>query len=142
MSWKKRGEVVLVDGGEYTGGLDDVVGTDRAPRDVSRIPLSVHGDGFALNPELAILGLDGSIEPSMDGIILEHVDLLQIKLFISPNYDPDGVRYHVVKIDEGTGFKGQFHCRRGQMGCALVNGDDIELSEDESVPEDDAADTT
>ena len=66
---------VLFGGGEDTGGLDDVVSTDRAPRDVGGIPLGENGDGLALHPELAILGLDGSFESPVDGIVLEHVDL-------------------------------------------------------------------
>ena len=65
----------LFGGGKDTSGLDDVVSTDRAPRDVGGIPLGENSDGLALNPELAILGLDGSLESSMDGIIFEHVDL-------------------------------------------------------------------
>jgi len=72
----------LFGGGENTSGLDDVISTDGAPRDLSGILLSENGDGFALDPELAILGLNGSLEPSVDGIILEHVD-------------------HVFKVNEG-----------------------------------------
>jgi len=71
----KKGWVVLVNGGEDTGGLDDVISTDGAPTDVGGIPLGENGDGLALNPELTILGLDGSLESSVDRIVLEHVDL-------------------------------------------------------------------
>lgn len=72
---RRTGCGVLVDGSEYTSGLDDVVSTDRTPRDVGRVPLGENGDGFALDPEFAILGLDGSLEPSVDRIVLEHVNL-------------------------------------------------------------------
>jgi hypothetical protein len=83
----KETAAVLFGSGENTGGLDDVISTDRAPRDLSGILLSVNGDRLALDPELSILGLDGSLESSVDGIILEHVDLRQKSdmLFLSPN---------------------------------------------------------
>jgi len=71
----KKGWTVLVDGGKDTGGLDDVIGTNGAPRDAGGIPLGENGDGFALNIELTVLGLDGSLESSMDRIVLEHVNL-------------------------------------------------------------------
>jgi hypothetical protein len=72
---RERGRLVLVDGGENTSGLDDVIGTDTTPRDFRGVLLGKNGDGLALDPELAILILYGSLEPSVDGIILEHVDL-------------------------------------------------------------------
>jgi len=96
----------LVDGCEDTSGLDNVISTDGAPRDAGGIPLGENGDGLALNPELTILGLYGSLESSVDGIVLEHVN-------------------HVVKIDEG-----------------IVDSDDIDVSDNESITEDDAANTT
>ena len=67
--------IVLFGGGEDTSGLDDVISADGAPRDVCGVPLGENGDGLAFNPELAILSLDGSLESSVDGIVLEHVDL-------------------------------------------------------------------
>ena len=73
----------LVDGGENTGRLDDVVGADRSPVDVGRVLLLEDGDGLALDEELAVLGLDGALEATVDGIVLEHVD-------------------HVLKVDEGA----------------------------------------
>lgn len=73
----------LIDGGEDTSGLDDVLSTDRSPRDVRGVTLSEDLDGLSLNPELAILGLDGALEATVDGVELEHVD-------------------HVVEIDEGA----------------------------------------
>ena len=77
------GTHLLVDGGEDTGGLDDVLSTDGSPVDVGGITLLEDGDGLALDPELAILGLDGALEAAVNGIVLEHVD-------------------HVLKVDEGT----------------------------------------
>ena len=71
----------LLGGGEDTGGLDDVVGTGLAPGDVGGVLLLVDGDGLALEPELAVLCLDGALVASVDGVELEHVD-------------------HVVEIDE------------------------------------------
>ena len=73
----------LVDGGEDTSGLDDVLGTDGSPGDVGGVTLGKDLDGLSLDPELAILGLDGALEAAVNGIVLEHVD-------------------HVLKVDEGT----------------------------------------
>jgi hypothetical protein len=38
----------------------------------------VHADGVAIDNELAILGLDVTLELSVGGVILEHVDLNRI----------------------------------------------------------------
>ena len=75
MHENEREGAILFGSGENASGLDDVVSTDGAPRDLSGILLSENGDGFALDPEFAILGLNRSLEPSVDGIVLEHVDL-------------------------------------------------------------------
>lgn len=50
------------DGGEDTGGLDDVVGSGLSPRDGGRVSLSVDDDGLAVDDKLAVLDLDGSLE--------------------------------------------------------------------------------
>ena len=73
----------LVDGGENTGGLDDVVGADRSPVDVGRVLLLEDGDRLALNEELTVLGLDGALEATVGGVVFQHVD-------------------HVFKVDEGA----------------------------------------
>lgn len=65
----------LFDGGEDTSGFNNVLGTNGSPRNVGWVTFSKHDDGLALDPEFAILCLDGSLEASVDGIILEHVDL-------------------------------------------------------------------
>ena len=80
---KKKNICALVDGGEDTSGLDDVLSTDASPVDVGRVLLLEDGYGLALDPELAVLGLDGALEAAVDRVILEHVD-------------------HVVKGDEGA----------------------------------------
>ena len=41
----------------------------------SGVMLSEDGDGLATDNELAVLGLDGSLESSVHGIVLEYVDL-------------------------------------------------------------------
>jgi hypothetical protein len=74
---------LLVDGGEYTGGFDDVLSASLAPRDAGGVLLSEDGDGLALDEELSILLLDRAVVASVDGVVLEHVD-------------------HVVKRDEGV----------------------------------------
>lgn len=64
----------LVDGGEDTGGFDYVVSTVLTPRDLGGVLLSVDVDGLAVDNELAILGLNGALEATVGGVILEHVD--------------------------------------------------------------------
>lgn len=77
----------LFGSGEDTSGLDDVLSTNGGPVDVGGVLLLEDRDSLALNPELAILGLDATLEAAVDGIVLEHVD-------------------HVLKVDEGA-RKGQ-----------------------------------
>lgn len=74
----------LLNGGEDTGGLDDVVGARLAPWDGSGVTLTVDGDGLAVDDELAVLGLNGALEAAVGRVVLEHVN-------------------HVVKVDEGAG---------------------------------------
>lgn len=73
----------LLDGGEDTGGLNNVVGADGAPGDGSGVLLTEDGDGLAVDDELTVLGLDGALEAAVYGIVLEHVG-------------------HVVEGDEGA----------------------------------------
>ena len=121
-----QGICALVDGGEDTSGLDDVLSTDASPVDVGRVLLLEDGDGLALDPELAVLGLDGALVAAMYGVVLEHVD-------------------HVLKVDEGTA-NDVIDTRSG--GCKyarkhlLVYGYDVDVSVEESITEDDTADTT
>jgi len=58
-------------------GLDDVLGTNRPPWNSRGVALGVDGDRLAVDDEFAILGLDGSLEATMDGIVLEHIDLFE-----------------------------------------------------------------
>jgi len=55
--------------------LDDVIGTSRPPLNGSGFALGEDGNGLAVNDKFAILGLDGSLEATVDGVKLEHVDL-------------------------------------------------------------------
>jgi len=96
----------LFGGSEDTSGLDNVISIDGAPRDVTGISLRENADGLALDDKFTILNLDGSIESSVDRVVLEHVN-------------------HVLKIDEG-----------------VVNSDNLDVSENKSITEDDAANTT
>ena len=94
---------VLVNGGEDTSGLDDVVSANGTPRDVRGVLLGEDRDGLALNDELAILGLDGTLVASVDGVVLEHVDLFQgISVRLRAAIGDRAVTYHVVKVDEGA----------------------------------------
>ena len=65
----------LEEEGRTHGGLDDILSTSRAPWNSSGVTLAIDGDGIAIDDELAVLGLDGSLESSVHGIVLEHVDL-------------------------------------------------------------------
>jgi len=96
----------LVDRGEDTSCLDNVVSARLRPRDAGRVLLGVDGDGLAINDELAVLDLNGALEATVDGVILEHVD-------------------HVVQSNEG-----------------VVHGDNLDISVEESIAENNAADTT
>jgi hypothetical protein len=57
------------DGGEDTGGLDNVVSSGSSPLDGSRVSLSVNGDGLALDNELAVLDLDGTLEDAVGRVV-------------------------------------------------------------------------
>ena len=84
----------------------------------------------------------------MDGIILEHVDLQDRagNVIDSANLSSgrEAVSYHVVKIDEWTGLKRKLYGseKLGCSGYALVDGDDIDASDLESITEDNTTDTT
>jgi hypothetical protein len=55
----------LVNGGEDTGRLDDVVGASLAPLDVGRVALAVDDDGLVVDVKLAVLDLDGALEAAV-----------------------------------------------------------------------------
>lgn len=59
----------LVDGGEDTGGLDNVVSTRRAPGDVGGVTLGEDGDLLAVDNELAVLGGDLALEDTVSGVV-------------------------------------------------------------------------
>ena len=73
----------LVDGGEDAGGLDNVVGTGLTPGDGSGILLGEDGDLLAVDNELAVLAGDVTLEDTVGGVVLKHVD-------------------HVLKVNEGV----------------------------------------
>jgi hypothetical protein len=60
----------LVDGGEDTGGLDNVVGTVLTPGDGSGVSLLEDGDLLAVDDELAILVGDLSLESTVGRVVL------------------------------------------------------------------------
>jgi len=55
----------LVNGGEDTGSLDDVVGTGLSPLDGSGVSLVVDNDGLVVDVELAVLDLARSLESTV-----------------------------------------------------------------------------
>jgi hypothetical protein len=62
----------LVDGGEDTGSLDNVLGTSGRPLDLGRVSLVEDGDGLVVDVELAVLDLTGSLESTV-GLIVSWV---------------------------------------------------------------------
>ena len=60
----------LVNGGENTGGLDDVVGTVGSPGDGSRVTLLVDGDLLAVDDELSVLVGDLALESTVGRVVL------------------------------------------------------------------------
>ena len=55
----------LVNGGEDTGSLDNVVGTGLSPLDGSGVSLVVDNDGLVVDVELAVLDLTRSLESTV-----------------------------------------------------------------------------
>lgn len=81
--WEIMGKTYgsLFDGGEDTGGLNDVFGTSFAPWDGLGVAFAEDGDGFAVDNQIATISLDFALEFAVGRVILEHVN-------------------HVVKADE------------------------------------------
>lgn len=52
-------------GGEDTSGLDNVLSAGLGPLDVGWVSLAVNGDSLVVDVELAILGLDGTLESAV-----------------------------------------------------------------------------
>jgi hypothetical protein len=63
-----------INGGEDTGGFDNVVGIDLTPSDLGRIALTKDFNGVTVNVELTILGLNFTLEATVNRVILEHID--------------------------------------------------------------------
>lgn len=59
----------LLNGGEDTGGLNDVLDAALAPRDAGRVPLAEDLDGLAVDDELAALGLNLAVEVAVGGVV-------------------------------------------------------------------------
>ena len=57
------------------GGLDNVFSASISPLDVGRVTLLEDGDGVPVDNELSTFGMNISLELSVRGVILEHVDL-------------------------------------------------------------------
>lgn len=64
----------LLGGGEDTGGLNNVVGTGGSPLDGSGVTLLEELDGLSVDDEVSVLGRDLSLEDSVGGVVLQHVD--------------------------------------------------------------------
>ena len=73
----------LVNGGEDTSRLNDVVSTGLAPLDVGGVTLAIDVNGLVVDVKLAVLLLNGALESTVHRVVLEHVN-------------------HVLEIDEGA----------------------------------------
>ena len=88
---------------ETHSGFNNVVSTDWAPGDISRVTLRENRDGFSVDDKFTILSLNSSFESSVDGIELEHVDLQPIQRIVDVcNKDEVDRAYHVLKVNERT----------------------------------------
>jgi hypothetical protein len=63
-----------VESGEDTGGFNNIIGTNLTPRDLGRIAFTKDLDGLTVDDELTILGLNITLETTVNGIVLQHVD--------------------------------------------------------------------
>lgn len=73
----------LLDGREHAGGFNDILSAGLRPRDRLRFALAEDDDLVSVYDETVVLGLDFSLELTVGGVILEHVD-------------------HVIETDEGV----------------------------------------
>lgn len=64
----------LLDGGEHAGRFDNVLGAGLPPWDRLRFALAENDDLVSVYDETIVFGLDLSLELTVGGIILEHVD--------------------------------------------------------------------
>jgi hypothetical protein len=55
--------------------LYNVISTSFTPFNGRRVPLSEYGNWVTINYKFAVLDLNGSLEATMGGVILEHVNL-------------------------------------------------------------------
>lgn len=56
-------------GSKDTGRFDNVVGSDRSPRDGGRVSLVENGDLLAFDVKFSVLRLNGSLESTMGRIV-------------------------------------------------------------------------
>lgn len=57
-----------------TSRFNNVSGTSLSPRDLRGVAFSSNSDFVTVNDKLTILLFDGTVEATVDGVILEHVD--------------------------------------------------------------------
>ena len=85
----------LLQGGEGTSRLQDILSTSITAFDVSRISLLEDGDGLPIDDKFPILSLDCAIEFSMGGVRLKHLN-------------------HLVEVNEGVIDGNNLHFARGR----------------------------
>ena len=95
--------------GEHTGGLHNVVSSSRPPGDLGRVLRLEHRDLLSVDHKLVSTCLNVSLEPTVHGVILEHV-------------------HHVVNRDEGV-----VHCNNICVGVVQGSPQDETSDTPESV---------
>ena len=65
--------IYLLEGGEHTGALDNIHGTDRAPGDGGGVTLGEDGDGATIDHELPVSGGDLTLVLTMGRVIPEKM---------------------------------------------------------------------
>lgn len=116
----------LLGGGEDTSGLDDVLGAGVSPGDGRGVTLRVELDSLAVDDEVVTVVADLTLEDTVGGVVLEHVDLERgWSAWLMVILCSSGETYGVVRLNEG-----------------VVHSNNLDLGVLDGVAEDDTADTT
>ena len=92
----------LLLGQEQTGGLDDVLSAHLGPGQVGGVALGEHGDGLAIDHDVAALGGDGALELAVHGIELQHIRQIIGGAEIIDAHDLDVGVIHAAAHDHTT----------------------------------------
>ncbi len=108
----------LVDGGEDTGGLDNVVSTSLTPGDGGRVTLGEDLDGLAVDDELAVLGGDVALEDTVGGVVCSIQIWEQRSAEASTKVSIFVLRTDQMKKYYRSPFSSFFECDFAPFDCA------------------------